>query len=77
MTATVVDWGKLLGVALTALVAGTGVTLLYSLAVLGVARAGDRTAGGRGRVAYAALAVLCVAASAAAVVYGVVLLTRK
>jgi hypothetical protein len=78
MIATVVDWGKLLGVVLTALAAGTGVTLLYSLAVLGVVRAGDRPDGARrARLAYAALAVLCAGASAAAIVYGVVVLTRK
>jgi hypothetical protein len=78
MIASVVDWGKLGGVALTALAAGTGVTLMYSLAVLGAVRAGDRRSQANWTwLAYAGLAVLCVAGCAGAVAWGVVLLSQK
>jgi hypothetical protein len=78
MIASVVDWGKLGGVALTALTAGTGVTLLYSLAVLGAVRAGDRRSQASGTwLAYAGLATLCAGGCAAAVVWGVILLSQK
>jgi hypothetical protein len=78
MIASVVDWGKLGGVALTALAAGTGVTLLYSLAVLGAVRAGDRRSQASGTwLAYAGLAALCSGGCVAAVVWGVALLSQK
>lgn len=78
MMAAIVDAGKLLDVVLTALASGVGVIVLFSLAVLGATRASDRRSGGRsGSLAYAGLAALSLAGCAAAVGYGVVLLSQK
>ncbi len=75
--AEVVDVSKLLGVVLDSLLAGVGVTVLFSLAILGLTRVSDiRSEGNRGTLlAYACLGVLSLAGSLAGVVYGLVLLT--
>jgi hypothetical protein len=78
MMAAIVDAGKLLDVVLTALASGVGVIVLFSLAVLGATRAGDRRGDSRTMsLAYAGLATLCLAGCAAAVGYGVILLSQK
>jgi hypothetical protein len=75
--ADAVDVGKLTDVVLAALAAGIGVTVLFSLAILGLTRVSDRRGDGDGAavMAYALLGLLGLAGSVAAVVYGLVLLT--
>jgi hypothetical protein len=77
VVAEVVEVGKLANVVLAALVAGVGVTVLFSLAILGLTRVSDTRAAGNGPalIAYACLGILSLAGCAAAVVYGLVLLT--
>lgn len=78
MMAAIVDAGKLLDVVLTALGSGVGVITLFSLAVLGATRASDRRQSARGvSLAYAGMATLSLAGCAAAVGYGVILLSQK
>ena len=79
MTATIVDWAALLDVVLYSLVAGIGVTIAFSLAILGGTRFGDMRRDERGVEAfgYAALAVVALGVSAAAIVLGIVVMTSK
>jgi hypothetical protein len=75
--ADAVDVGKLSDVVLAALVAGVGVTVLFSLAILGLTRVSDlrRDGGGMAIAAYGCLGLLSLAGCVAAVIYGLVLLT--
>ena len=78
----VVDWGTLGEVILYALVAGVGVSVCFSLAIVGSARLaetrrGDGGSGGGAAVGYALLAVLGLAATVAAVVLAIVVMTTK
>ena len=79
MLATIVDWKTLGDVALYALLAGVGVALAFSLAILGAVRMIDMRRDGRGieAGAYASLMILGLAASGAAVAFGVIIMTRK
>jgi len=79
MLATVVDAGALLKTVAAAFVAGVGVTLVFSLAILGAARFADLSRDGR-RVAaasFGALAIVALAAAAAAVTIGIIVMSRK
>jgi hypothetical protein len=79
MLATVVDTGALLKTVAAAFVAGVGVTFIFSLAILGAARFADLSRDGR-RVAaasFGALAIVALAAAAAAVTIGIIVMTRK
>jgi hypothetical protein len=62
-----------------ALVAGVGVTVLYSLVILGVTRAAGARREGRSveATAYGALMVVSLAAFAAAVAFGVSIMLEK
>ncbi|MEA2440418.1 MAG: hypothetical protein QOH76_1842 [Thermoleophilaceae bacterium] len=78
--ASVVDWGKLGQVVLYSLGAGVGVALCFSLAILGATRFADarRGDGGDGSaVGYAILAALGLAATLAAVVVAIIVMTSK
>lgn len=70
--ATVVDWEALLDVVVASLVAVTGVTIMFSLAIYGATRFAevrrDRHAGGA--VGYAVLATAGLAVTAGAVAVG-------
>jgi hypothetical protein len=79
MTATIIDWSALGKVVLYSLVAGVGVTTVFALAILGASRSTDMRRDGAPGLAtvYAALALLAVAMSVAAVAYGIVLMTQK
>jgi hypothetical protein len=79
MIATVVDTTALLKTVLAAFVAGVGVTFSFSVAILGAARFADLSRAGRGpsAAAFAALAVLGLAACAAAVAVGIIVMTTK
>jgi hypothetical protein len=75
--ASAIDIGKLADVVAAALVCGVGVTVLFSLAILGLTRVSDNRREGRTAVlaAYACVGMLILAGCVAAVVYGLVLLT--
>ena len=77
MIATVVDWGALLDVVLYSLGAGVGLTIAFSLAILGATRLGDMRRDERGMeaVAYGVLAVMGLGLSAAGIVFGIVVIT--
>lgn len=79
MIATVVDWAALRDVVIASLAAGVGVTIAFSLAIMGLTRFADTRRDGKavGAWAYAGLAVVGLAVSATAVVYGIVLMTSK
>ena len=79
MIATVVDWSALRDVVLYSLAAGVGVTVAFSLAILGLTRLADMRRDGRTAeaVGYATLATLGLAVSATAVVIGIILMTSK
>jgi hypothetical protein len=79
MLATVVDTGALLKTIAAALIAGVGVTLIFSLAILGAARFADLSRDGRpaSAAAFGALALVALAAASAAVTIGIIVMTRK
>ncbi|MEK6272538.1 MAG: hypothetical protein AABM42_07815 [Actinomycetota bacterium] len=79
MLATVVDTGALLKTVAAAFVAGVGVTLVFSLAILGAARFADLSRDGRrfAAASFGALAIVALAAAAAAVTIGIIVMTRK
>jgi hypothetical protein len=79
LAASVVDWAALGKVVVAALVAGVGVTFCFSLAVAGATRfaemrRADRTAGA---VVYAAIGIAGLLVTVAAVVIGIVVMTKK
>ena len=79
MLATIVDWKTLGQVAAAAFLAGVGVTTAFSFAIMGAVRMVDMRRQGRGveAGAYAALLILGLAASAAAIAFGVIVMTAK
>ena len=78
MAATVIDVGKLIHVTIAALAAGVGVSTLFALAVLGLARVGEGSRVGRlYTVAYGTLAFVALAGCAAAILYGVISLGQQ
>ncbi len=74
-----INGGALLKMLYSSLIAGVSVAVVFSLAVLGATRAGDmrRERRAAASIAFGALAVLAVLASAGIVVYGLILLTSK
>jgi hypothetical protein len=78
-SATVVEWGALWKTVVAAFVAGVGVTLVFSVAILGAARFADLSRDGRrvAAAAFVALSVLALAAVAAAVAIGIIVMTTK
>jgi hypothetical protein len=77
--ASVVDWDALIQVIWVSLVAGVGVTVLFSLVIFGFGRAGEARRSGdeSSALAYGALAVLAMVVFAAAVVFGVTVMLNK
>jgi hypothetical protein len=76
----VVDWGKLGQVIAYSMVVGVGVALSFSLAILGATRFNEvrRSGGGAvARVGYGLLAALGLAATVAAAVIAIVVMTKK
>jgi hypothetical protein len=76
----VVDWGKLGQVVAYSLIVGVGVALAFSLAILGATRFAEvrRSDGGAAAAAgYALLATLGLAATLAAAVVAIVVMTKK
>jgi hypothetical protein len=76
---SIVDGDALLNVLWTSLLAGIGVTTVFAVAILGGTRAVDASRGGRPAAAavFGALAVVALAGVAAAVVFGIVVMTQK
>jgi len=77
--ATIVDTTALWQTIVAAFVAGVGTTLVFSLAILGVARFAEASREGRPleSALFAGLALLGLLATAAAVVFGVIVMTTK
>jgi hypothetical protein len=77
--ATVVDWAALLDVVVASLAAGIGVTITFSLAILGTTRFAEMRREHRRaeEVAFGALAATGLAISLAAVIVGIVVMTSK
>jgi len=77
--ATIVQGKELIETVIASLVAGVGVTVVFSLAIWGGARFADLNQSGRPLAAgaAAALAVLALALTLAAVVVGIVVMTSK
>jgi len=77
--ATVVETKELIETVIASLVAGVGVTAVFSVAIWGGARFVDFNRDGRPVAAAAAVAVsvLALAATLAAVVFGIVVMTSK
>lgn len=77
--ATIVETGNLLKTVIASLIAGVGVTAIFSVAIWGGARFADLSRGGRPLAAgaAAALGVLALAATLAAVAFGIVVMTSK
>jgi hypothetical protein len=79
MLATIVDTQALLKTIVASAVAGVGVTVIFSFAILGASRFADLSRDGRpvAAVAFGALAVVALVAAAAAVTIGIIVMTRK
>jgi hypothetical protein len=79
MTATIVETKELIETVVASVVAGVGVTAVFSMAIWGGARFVDLSRDGRhvGAAAAAAVGVLALAATLAAVVFGIVVMTSK
>lgn len=79
MLATIVDTSALLKSVVAAVVAGLGVTIVFSFAIWGAARFGEATRAERPLVAggAAALTVVSLAVTCAAIVLGIVVMTSK
>jgi hypothetical protein len=77
--ATVVDTDALLETIAASFVAGVGLTLAFAVAILGAARFVDLRAEERhvAAGAFAALGVLALAVCAAAIVFGIVIMTTE
>jgi hypothetical protein len=75
----IVEWDLILQVIYTALGAGVAVTIAVSFAILGATRAADARRDGDtlDTIIYSAVFVLGLAACAAAVVLGIVVMTSK
>ena len=79
LAAQVVDWGSLLEVVVVSLVAGVGVTAVFSVAVLGAVRSVDSARDGRRLAAgtFGAIALVALAGCLVATAYGIVIMVSK
>jgi hypothetical protein len=79
MMATIVQAGDLVETVVASLIAGVGVTTVFSVAIWGGVRFVDLSRGGRPLAAgaAAALGVVALATTLAAVVVGIVVMTNK
>jgi hypothetical protein len=79
MIATIVDWKTLGEVALASFLAGVGVATAFSFAIVGATRMVEMRRDGRQveAGAYAALMILGLAGSGAAIAFGVIVMTTK
>jgi predicted membrane channel-forming protein YqfA (hemolysin III family) len=79
MTTAAIDAHLLLKVLYTSLIAGVGVSVVFSVAVLGVVRSSEARRDERptAAVSYALLGAAGLVLTAALIVYGLILLARK
>ena len=79
LASTIVDWKTLGKVVVYSLVSGVGVTLAFSLAIVGAARFADMRRDGKPLEAGAYVALLAVglAVVVAAIVLGIVVMAKK
>jgi hypothetical protein len=77
--ATLVEGKELLQSVIASVIAGVGITFIFSLGIWGAARSVDLSRGERplAAVAAAAISALSMLATAAAVVVGIVVMTQK
>lgn len=77
--AEIIDVGDLINVIWTSIVAGIGVCFVFSLAIVGFARATDMRREGHAiaMAGYALLAVVAFGAVVALVIFGVIVMTSK
>jgi hypothetical protein len=77
--ATIVETGDMVKTVVASLVAGVGVTAIFSMAIWGAARFADLSREGRSLAAGAAalLGVLALAATLVAVAFGIVVMMKK
>ena len=77
MIATVIDTEALWQTTVAAFIAGVGITFVFSLAILGIARFSEASREGRSfeAAAFGALAVVGLLATGAGVVAGVIVMT--
>ena len=72
-----VDFNGLAAVGWVSIVAGVGVTVLFSVAIYGFGRADEQRRAGEATLGYVALAVVALVIFGAAVVYGVAVMLEK
>jgi hypothetical protein len=79
MLATIVDTQALLKTIAAACIAGVGVTLIFSLAILGASRFVDMTRDGRpaAAIAFGAVGVAALLAAGTAVTIAIIVMTQK
>jgi hypothetical protein len=79
MLATIVDTQALLKTIAAAFIAGVGVTLIFSLAILGASRFVDMTRDGRpaAAIAFGAVGVAALLAAGTAVTIAIIVMTQK
>ena len=79
MITAAIDTGALVKMLYSSLLAGIGVSVMFSVAVLGATRSADMRRAKRGgaALAYATLAIFGLLITTRVVVYGLILLTRK
>ena len=79
MLATIVDTHALLKTIAASFVAGVGVTMIFSLAILGASRFADMNRDGRpvAAIAFGVLGVVAFLAAGAAVTIGIIVMTQK
>jgi hypothetical protein len=79
MLATIIDVESLLKVVAASFAAGVGVTVAFSFAIVGATRMTDMRRDGRGieAGAYGALMIIGLVVSAAALAFGVIVMTTK
>jgi hypothetical protein len=77
--ATIVESRELVETVIASLIAGVGITVVFSVAIWGGARFADLSRDGRSLAAgaVAALGALALATTVAAVVFGIVVMTSK
>ncbi len=79
MAATILDTKALLETVVSAFIAGVGVTLIFSLAIVGASRFADMNRDGRpvAAIAFGAMGIVALLAALAAVTVGIIVMTRK
>jgi hypothetical protein len=79
MLATIVDTKALLSTIAASFIAGVGVTLIFSIAILGASRFADLGRDGRpvAAIAFGILGLVALLAAGAAVTIGIIVMTQK